>query len=260
MSNNYKAVVFFDLDGTLLNETSTLDQEVIDAVQQLKKNNVLPVICTGRSDGEILDIIEQTGITSTITLNGHRITLEGKELYYHRMNKDDVNRFMETTQKNNHNVAFYTPTEIHITGVDRVARECFDIINAPIPDIQPDFYKTHDIPMMLIFTEQSEMDTTYRNEFPEFEFYRNGPKAMDIVARGQSKGNAIKILIDALNLNDITTYAFGDGTNDFSMFEAVDRPIAMGNAVDALKEQAFYITTKNIDHGIVNGLKHFDLI
>ena len=258
--SHYKAVVFFDLDGTLLNSTSTLDEEVIQCVTKLKENNVLPVICTGRTDCEIKEISQQAGIDTTITLNGQHIMLNGKELYYHTMDQVVVQRFIDYCQEKGDQVSFYAPEEIYITGIDQTVEECYELIHSPIPELNPSFYQNNDVPMMLVFRNADEIDNEYRNDFPEFEFYRNGPKAMDIVSRGQSKGTGIRILKEALNVSHLPTYAFGDGTNDFAMFAAVDYPVAMGNAVDALKEQAVYITTENTNHGIYNGLKHFNLI
>ena len=56
MHQDYKAVAFFDLDGTLLNDQSTLDQEVIEKIKELKENQVLPIICTVRTNCEITEI------------------------------------------------------------------------------------------------------------------------------------------------------------------------------------------------------------
>jgi hydroxymethylpyrimidine pyrophosphatase-like HAD family hydrolase len=36
--------------------------------------------------------------------------------------------------------------------------------------------------------------------------------------------------------------------------------VAMGNAIDALKQQADYVTTSVDDDGILNALKHFNVI
>ncbi|SJN26185.1 hypothetical protein FM115_03605 [Marinilactibacillus psychrotolerans 42ea] len=38
-----KALVFFDLDGTLLNNHSELDQDVIEALEKLKVNKLDPI-------------------------------------------------------------------------------------------------------------------------------------------------------------------------------------------------------------------------
>ena len=36
--------------------------------------------------------------------------------------------------------------------------------------------------------------------------------------------------------------------------------VAMGNAIDSLKQQADYVTTSVDEDGVVNALKHFKLI
>jgi hydroxymethylpyrimidine pyrophosphatase-like HAD family hydrolase len=54
--------------------------------------------------------------------------------------------------------------------------------------------------------------------------------------------------------------AFGDGGNDVSLIREVALGVAMGNACDALKEVADYITTSVDDDGILNALEHFELI
>jgi len=56
------------------------------------------------------------------------------------------------------------------------------------------------------------------------------------------------------------TMAFGDGGNDTSMILTAGIGIAMGNALDTLKQQADYVTTSVDDDGIFNALKHFGLI
>lgn len=54
-----KALVFFDLDGTLLNAKSDVGEEVIKAIQQLKNYNIVPFIATGRSNNEIKSILKK---------------------------------------------------------------------------------------------------------------------------------------------------------------------------------------------------------
>lgn len=257
-----QAVCFFDLDGTLLNAKSEIDPEITEAMRQLKQNHVLPVICTGRSLVEIHDIMEAAEIETAITLNGQYISSREEEIYNHPMDKNVIKRLIDFSQQHHNPVAFYNSETIRLNAENENVRQCYHYLydDAPIPPVDPNYYQHHDVQMMLVFRSADEVDNDYRNAFPELEFYRNGPQNMDVVSRGQSKGNGIRILLNYIGLEDIPTYGFGDGTNDFAMFEQVKYPIAMGNAVEALKEQAIYITTANTDHGIVNALKHFNLI
>lgn len=53
---------------------------------------------------------------------------------------------------------------------------------------------------------------------------------------------------------------FGDGMNDLCMFGQGWLSIAMGNARDALKAKADYITTDVDKDGLWNACKHFGWI
>lgn len=55
-------------------------------------------------------------------------------------------------------------------------------------------------------------------------------------------------------------YAFGDSNNDAEMIKAAGHGIAMGNACNELKAIADYVTTDIDEDGIMNALKHFELI
>lgn len=66
----YKGIAFFDLDHTLFNEHTRVDDEVADAMHQLKANQVLPVISTGRNLFEIPNTMQKTGIDTVVSANG----------------------------------------------------------------------------------------------------------------------------------------------------------------------------------------------
>ena len=54
--------------------------------------------------------------------------------------------------------------------------------------------------------------------------------------------------------------AFGDGGNDKTMLEYVGLGIAMGNAVEDVKEIADYITDSVSEDGIYTALVHYGFI
>ena len=89
----------------------------------------------------------------------------------------------------------------------------------------------------------------------------HGPHpSADVTVLGIDKGTALIHVAEKLGVPIENTYAFGDGVNDLCMIEAAGHGIAMGNAVDALKEKAEYITTPILEDGVKNGLKHYNLI
>ena len=93
--NAYKALAFFDLDGTLLNGQSQLDPDVIDAIHEIRRNGVLPFIATGRGHFELDNIMEATGITGAVAMNGQYIVLDGQTIYKDPISIENIEKLLE---------------------------------------------------------------------------------------------------------------------------------------------------------------------
>lgn len=258
MQTNYRGVVFFDLDNTLLDEQSQITTEVATAMQQLKQNQFLPVINTGRAPREILDIRQATGIDTFISLNGSYLEHDHQALYKSQIDTQLITAVVELANQLNDGVSFYTTSEIRTLKSDANVNDAYNLIHTPIPEVDPNFYQDREILMLLLLNK--DHDQAYFDKFPQFTYYRNSPYSIDTVLSGNSKMNGIKQLLRQLDLTNVPTYGFGDGPNDLSMLEFVDHPVAMGNGIPEAKAAAEFVTTANTDHGIVNGLKHFNLI
>ena len=256
--SNYRAITFFDLDGTLLDSRSKITPEVANAMEALKKNNVLPVIATGRTEAEIKHIMSDAGITSAVTMNGSYISVDGKEIHSEKFSTDECQRMLDHVTSQGHQLSFYNHQNIWCTSHDQTMIEAYDFIHSTVPEINPYAFLDHPINMLLILSKSG--DEYYHEHFPELTFYRNGPYSIDTVKKGISKGVGVKRLKQEMDLADVQTVGFGDGPNDFALLEACDNKIAMGNAYDGLKELSTFITKKNTEGGIVHALKHFDLI
>ena len=86
------------------------------------------------------------------------------------------------------------------------------------------------------------------------------PEFTDITANGADKGKGILAMARHEGFDVSRTIAFGDGGNDTSMIIQAGIGVAMGNAIEELKQQADYITTSVDDNGILNALRHLHVI
>lgn len=254
----YKATAFFDLDGTLLDDKSQVRPEIAQAMTQLKANNILPVIATGRTEVEVAAIMKEANIDSDIIMNGAFIRVAGDVIYSDLYDKALIKEVYEAAKTNDDAISFYNEREIWCNEHNDFLLGAYNFIHTPVPPLNPDGYLTKPVNMLLILGQIN--DEYYTSRFPQLNFYRNTPFSLDTVKKTVSKGNAVKLLQEKLQLTNIPSYAFGDGPNDVALFEACDIKIAMGNGVSLLKEQADFITKSNTDGGIVHALKHFDLI
>ncbi len=96
----YKGIAFFDLDHTLFNEHTRVDDEVADAMRQLKANQVLPVISTGRNLFEIPNTMQKTGINTVVSANGSYVIFEGQPVYKAVLEKSVVKDFVAFAKSN----------------------------------------------------------------------------------------------------------------------------------------------------------------
>jgi hydroxymethylpyrimidine pyrophosphatase-like HAD family hydrolase len=73
---------------------------------------------------------------------------------------------------------------------------------------------------------------------------------VDINKTNVSKGNSVFWLCNHLGISVNDALVFGDGDNDKSMFEVVNKGIAVGNAIDKLKVLSKDVALDCKDNGI----------
>jgi HAD superfamily hydrolase (TIGR01484 family) len=73
---------------------------------------------------------------------------------------------------------------------------------------------------------------------------------IDVNASDVSKGSAVSWLCSYLSIDRDNAMAFGDGENDRSLFMAINKGVAVGNAIDKLKILSKDVAADCVDNGI----------
>jgi len=76
-----RKIIFFDIDGTLLDHDKKLPASTKKAVQLLKEQGHEVAIATGRAPFMFKDLREELDIQTYISFNGQYIVLNGEVLY-----------------------------------------------------------------------------------------------------------------------------------------------------------------------------------
>lgn len=256
--DKFSAVVFFDLDGTLLRDDKSVAPDTVQAISDLRQNNVLPVIATGRNVFEVQYVLDQTGINTIVSANGSYVASRGKQIYAATIPNsliDDVNHYAAA---HNNPVGWYNNQGFAISAQSPDTVANYHLLNLHA-HVDPDFYEQNQVNFMFVFNRAHEQ--AYAKEFAgELSFVRNNVRGLDTMLAGVSKKNGIEHLLTRMDLGNVPTYAFGDQLNDLQMFSLVDHPVAMGNAVPVAKSKAEFVTGSNMASGIVRGLQHYQLV
>ena len=84
-------------------------------------------------------------------------------------------------------------------------------------------------------------------------------RATDIVPVGCSKADGMRRILEARGLAPENAIAFGDGGNDAEMIALAGVGVAMGNALEAVRRRADYVTCACEEDGVAEALRHFGL-
>ncbi len=93
----------------------------------------------------------------------------------------------------------------------------------------------------------------------ELSASRSKPRFLDVTAYGIHKGTVVVRLAKLLNIPTEHVAVIGDGPNDIEMFKQAGLSIAMGQAVDEVREAATYVTASNDDEGWARGIEQYVL-
>lgn len=92
----------------------------------------------------------------------------------------------------------------------------------------------------------------------DYNVARSDPMILEINKREASKGRGVHQLAQKLGIKDDEVMIFGDQGNDMSMFKNPDfKKVAMGNAIDEIKEKADFVTKSNDEAGIAYAIDKF---
>lgn len=78
----------------------------------------------------------------------------------------------------------------------------------------------------------------------------DGGSLLQVMSREASKEQAIALLCHAFGIGLEQTACFGDDHNDIGMFRTCGHGVAMGNAIEALKELSGEVTDTNDEDGV----------
>ena len=274
-------LVALDLDGTLFDNSSRISKRNLTAIRSITDKGIHVVISTGRPfEGIPFDQIKGTGINYAITANGSGIyeISTGKCLYENAMDEELVTPILNfLLTRDIHMDAFiggkgYTPSQCvetaqkltvpsSIKNYIITTRTRLDNILQFIHENQLKVQK-----MTLNFYPAADgtlIDRETVRKFlvsnPSITTVCGGYNNLEFTRADANKGVGLRKLAEILGVNPDATMAIGDTENDLAIIEAAGIGVAMGNATDAVKARADYVTTTNTKDGVAAAIEHFIL-
>lgn len=282
-------LLVLDLDGTLLDPASRISSVDHEAVVRAMDAGIEVVVCTGRGHAECKTVLETIGVTAPAVVAGGAMTVEpatGRTINRSVMELDLVR---EVSAMLNSATGHYVLLlkDRWTTGIDYVLlgdgridpasewwfdQVAVNVHRAESLDHDP---HPHETVRLGIVTTSGEMkplaqevirafgERVFIHDFPVISSDGNGrhlaDKAihlMEIFNLDTNKWSAVAALAAQRGIETDRIAAVGDEINDVSMIRHAGIGIAMGNAVEPIKQIADRITLRQSEGGVAHAIDH----
>lgn len=258
-------VLFFDIDGTIVDEdTQIIPESTVRSIAALAAAGHTPIINTGRPHSHIDPRVRNMAFAGWICSGGMEVYADGKWLQKYRISEEVRKVVIDAVRACKMQVIYEAVggflLDGEYSGNDRVALESQRIIDRGCFAKQLEG-STEEIIKFVTFDEPDSQHTEFVEKMsPYFTCIERGGGMVEYVEKGCSKASGVQMLLQHLGADPRDTFAFGDSTNDVSMFRAVGHSVCMGSGMEEAKTQAEFVTAKLLDDGIEKGLRHYGLI
>ena len=256
--------LFFDSDGTLVSfQTHEIPPSTILALTQAKANGHRVFIATGRPPIIITNLgaIEHL-IDGYVTTNGALCFVGSEIVACNAIPQEEARRVVDDAVAKRYGLIVIGERDIAVWDpkgdVDDIFRRQLAVQNLNQAKPVEEVLSQRVLQLTAFFDSDYEQQMMAR--IPGCISGRWHPAFTDITARGADKGEGLLLMATREGIDPKYTMAFGDGGNDTSMISAAGIGVAMGNAIEALKKEADYVTTSVDDDGILNALRAFAII
>lgn len=280
-------LIAIDMDGTLVNKQLKVTKENSKVISQAVKDGHHVVIATGRSYDEARHTLEDAELhLPLICVNGAEIRsaeweiLSSTPLEFSQyeeiksiLDKEDIYYELYTskgTYTDNREKAYEVMKDIVITSNpeatdDDVQKAALRRFRLGLVSVVGDFEKLldqKDIEVYKFLAFSSDNDKLQRafqhlQAVDDLAVSSSADNNLEITNSEAQKGVALKRFAEIKGIPLENTMAIGDNYNDVSMLEIAGFPVAMGNAVDEIKDMAAFVTKENDESGVAFAIQKF---
>ncbi len=263
-------VVFFDLDGTIVDASNEICPSAIRAIKALRANGHKTAVATGRSGYEMVDFIKKYALELfdiVLYNNGAQCEYQNDVLFRHPVDPTEVAAIIQIARKHGIPYGVSSEYEWRFSVEEHPAFEQVSdggFLKMP-QRLDPDYHLGHNVYAGMMLADMSVLPL-FEPVLMDCEIVQGilvGGKIsphIDFWSKSITKADGIRNVLDLLGATMEDCVGVGDGFNDIQMLDQVGLGIAMGNAHPDVQKHANFVT-KSIDQdGVEYAMRHFGFI
>ena len=273
-----KRLIVSDFDGTLATSQNEVPEEVCSAIQAYVESGGIFAVCTGRMLRSILPRVRKLNLKGLVVAYQGTMIAEiesGKIIKKGAMNYGDcaeICRYIEGLCSGAERLAFginIYSDEVLYTDIPRdnghlkVYEEITGVTAESIDGLTSEFILKNKrdcqkVTCLVAPENREELYSKLLSKFGDrFDVTCSAQVLVELSPFGDTKGEALKFIANHYGIPMDSTVAVGDNLNDLSMIIAADTGVAVGNAVQGLKDRADFVTATNNECAVAKVIEKF---
>ena len=262
----YKLVAI-DMDDTLLDDNCRITDGTKQALAAAAASGVTVTIATGRMYASAEKIARQLEMNvPIITYQGALVKnlLDGRVLYERSVPEHTASWLYDFCTARGLHLQAYVNDQLYVAKENQKIKDYSALSNIPYI-VERDFAALFAQPQykMLMIDEPAKLDAISEELQEaighEAHITKSKPHFLEVMHPEGTKGNALRFLAGHIGCTMAETIGIGDSWNDRDLIELAGLGVAMGNAIQSLKQIADYIAPDNNNEGVRHVLEKFVL-
>ena len=256
-------VVFADIDETLFSHTTKcVPISAVNAIKEMQNKGIKFMLCSGRNSylirkSGIYDYCAPEGI---VTMNGAQAIVDGESIFLHPIDSEVVDALIKFAKRLKFGLTLIEEKEGHINMIDERVISAHEKYGTrfPQPRTFPDHYDK--VIYQAIAYCDSFDESLFLPHLKDCKTARWDEYAVYIMPIDCDKARGAEAVMKHYGLSMENVLCIGDDNNDIEMVDKAGIGVAMGNANDALKAVADFVTDPIDEDGFAKAMLHFHLI
>lgn len=252
------SLLISDLDGTLVRPDKRVSPVTVDAVRRLQATGMPVTLISARPPRGMRYPLDALGIAlpSGAFNGGTIVNAQGQVIVAHRLAEAAARTTLALFARH--------PVDIWVFADDQwllcrdegkyVERERVTLGYGPVVVGQFDGYADRIDKIVAVsgdYPALADLEVALKSLLgPAATVARSQPYYLDVTDIRANKGDGVAALAAAIGVSLQETAVIGDAANDVPMFARAGLAIAMGQAEQAVKDQAALVTTSNVEDGV----------
>ena len=259
-----KKALFFDVDGTIITADHMIPESALTAMSAAITAGHLLFINTGRPYRHIDPKVRKLPMSGYICSLGGHILFQGQDLFCETFSPEESREIRDAGYACGMDMLFESEQGV---WYDRRCdnpigkREFASLRSLGVPGYDDTFHVDFAFDKFVCWPRENADPERFRDMFRDrLTFIPRENSMQEVVRRGLSKADGVRIVMERLGISREDTIAFGDGPNDLSMLHAVGTSVLMGNAPRELWGEADFVTSPIREDGLYRAMDHYGLL